>query len=388
MTSLSVPFLDLTRAVDPLRRQLDDAVTAVMDSMRFVLAGEGEALESECAARMDAAGAAGVASGTDALILAYKALEIKPGDEVITSPFSFFASAGAIVQAGATPRFADIDPCSYNIDPQAVEDAIGVRTRGICPVHLFGQTAAMDEIMTMATRHDLSVVEDAAQAIDAALHGRQAGALGHIAAFSFYPTKNLGGIGDGGLVTSTDAGLIQRVRLLRHHGQTGPYEHALVGTNSRLDEIQAAVLRVKLRHLQEWTADRRKVAAAYGERFAASALTVRNGGPLDGADLSLPHVGEGCHHVYNLYTVRARDREGLRQFLQENGIGCGVYYPLPLHLQPCFSGLGYKVGDFPEAEAASAQALSLPLYPGLRDSEIEAVVAAVVSFYGADGGGR
>lgn len=388
MSAHPVPFLDLSRAFKPLRREVDAAIATVLDSMGFVLGAQGRALEEECAHRVGAAGAAGVASGTDALILSFRALDLSAGDEVITSPFSFFASAGAIVQAGATPRFADIDPVTFNLDPTAVAAAIGPATRALCPVHLYGQAARMKPLMAVAADQGLRVVEDAAQAIGAAQDGRQAGSLGDIAAFSFYPTKNLGGIGDGGLVTSSSVDLVEKVRLLRHHGQSDTYRHTLVGTNSRLDEIQAAVLRVKLHHLDEWTESRRQAAASLGQLLLDSGISVSSEGTLQDADLALPVEQSGNHHVYNLFTVRARRRDDLKAHLAERGIGCGIYYPLPLHLQPCFSFLGYQEGAFPHAENACREALSLPLFPGIAQAELEQVSAAVAGFYREGGGAR
>ncbi len=381
MSDVSVPFLDLARAFGPIRAGVEAALARVLDSQRFILGEEGLALERGCARLMGVPDAVAVASGTDALLLIYRALELAPGDEVITSPFSFFASAGAVANAGGQPVFADIDPLTFNLDPEAAAAAAGPRTRAICPVHLFGQAAEMEPLRALAVRRDLALVEDAAQAIGATLDGAPVGSLGDAAAFSFFPTKNLGGAGDGGLVTSRRPALAERVRLLRHHGQTGAYEHAYVGTNSRLDEIQAAILRVKLERLPEWTEARRSIARGLGERLHAAGLQVRDGGPLEGADLSLPLPARGRGHVYNLYTVRARRRDALREHLQRLGIGCGVYYPLPLHLQPCFAALGYRQGDFPQAESASREALSLPCFPGLTGEEMDRIVAAVAGFY-------
>jgi dTDP-4-amino-4,6-dideoxygalactose transaminase len=385
MSDDMVPFLDLKRTYESIRTELKAAVEAVLDGQRFVLGPEGEALERECAALVGAPAAVGVASGTDALIMTYRALELGSGDEVVTSPFSFFASAGAVVNAGGRPVFADIDPVTFNLDPRAAAAAIGPRTRVICPVHLFGQAAEVVKLRELVGREDLVILEDAAQAIGATLHGVGAGALGDAAAFSFYPTKNLGGAGDGGLVTAVRRDLADRVRLLRHHGQTGPYEHAYIGTNSRLDEIQAAILRVKLRHLPDWNEARRELARGLSERLRAGGLQVKEGGHLEGADLSLPAEAPGCRHVYNLYTIRARQRDALQAFLKERGIGCGVYYPLPLHLQPCFEFLGDRQGRFPEAELACREVLALPLYPGLTDAEQDRIAGTVRAFYEGKG---
>jgi dTDP-4-amino-4,6-dideoxygalactose transaminase len=386
--SRPVPFLDLKRQHESIRTEIEAAVGRVFASQRFILGPEGEALESECAAAIGAPSAVAVASGTDALLLIWRAIGLRPGDEVVTSPFSFFASAGSVANAGGRPVFADIDPVTFNLDPAAAAAAIGGRTRAVCAVHLFGQAADLGGLRAVLAGRGVALVEDACQAIGASLDGTQVGALGEAAAFSFFPTKNLGGAGDGGLVTARDAEIARTVRLLRHHGQTSAYEHALIGTNSRLDEIQAAVLRVKLRHLAAWTEARRARARQLAERLSAAPLRVRReGGRLDGADLSLPAEVAGRVHAWNQFTIRARDRDGLRRHLLESGIGCAVYYPLPLHLQPCFAFLGGRAGQFPAAEEACREVLSLPVFPELTDAELERVTAAIAAFY-ARGGGR
>ena len=377
--SAAIPFLDLRRQHAALRGDLEAAVARVFESQRFILGPEGEALEREIAARVGAADAVAVASGTDALLLTWRALGLGPGDEVVTSPFSFFASAGAVLNAGAIPVFADIDPLTFALDPAAAAAAVTPRTRALCPVHLFGQAADVDALRR-ATRGSVPVVEDACQAIGARLRDRAVGALGLAAAFSFFPTKNLGGAGDGGLVSTADAALASRLRRLRHHGQSEAYIHEEVGTNSRLDELQAAVLRVKLRHLEGWTAARRTHAQALAAGLEAAVPGVRAGGELDGADLSLPVEAEGRLHVYNQFTVRARDRDGLLAHLRASGVGCAVYYPRPLHLQPCLSSTG-RAGGFPRAETAAREVLSLPVYPELTSSERDRVVEAVAAFY-------
>ena len=377
--SAAIPFLDLRRQHAALKGDLEAAVARVFDSQRFILGAEGEALEREIAGAVGAADAVGVASGTDALLLVWRALDLGPGDEVITSPFSFFASAGAVLNAGARPVFADIDPITFALDPVAVAAAVTPRTRAVCPVHLFGQAADVDALRALAGDR-LPVIEDACQAIGARLRGRPVGSLGTAAAFSFFPTKNLGGAGDGGMVSTSDTDLAARLRRLRHHGQSEAYVHDEVGTNSRLDELQAAVLRVKLRHLEAWTAARRAHARALAAGLEAAVAGVRAGGELDGADLSLPVEAEGRLHVYNQFTVRARDRDGLLAHLRDRGVGCAVYYPRPLHRQPALASAAAS-GSFPRAETAAREVLSLPVFPELTASERERIVEAVAAFY-------
>ncbi|MFQ5766361.1 MAG: DegT/DnrJ/EryC1/StrS family aminotransferase [Acidobacteriota bacterium] len=386
MTHEPVPFLDLRRHDFSMRDAIKAAVARVLESQRFILGEEGRAFETECAAVAGCKRGVGVASGTDALLLAYKAMDLRPGDEVITTPFSFFATAGAIANAGARPVFADIDPVSFNLDPDAAAAAVTRRTRAICPVHLFGQPADLQSLREGTVGRDLFILEDAAQAIAARLHGKPVGSLGDAGAFSFFPTKNLGGIGDGGLLTTSRETLADKVRALRRHGETGASRHGLLGTNSRLDEVQAAVLRVKLLALSRWTEARRRNAVRLSELFRQSGLAVREGGALDGADVALPVEVPGRSHVYNLYSVRARKRDDLSRFLKAQGIGSGVYYRFPLHLQPCFRHLGYRVGAFPVAENACEEVIALPVFPGLTDAEMERVVAAVTAFYRQEAG--
>lgn len=376
-----VPLLDLRRQYRVLRAEIEAAVAGVFESQRFILGREVERLEQECAALLDVPAAVGVGSGTDALLLSYRALELPPDAEVVTSPFSFFATAGAIINAGARPVFADIDPVTFNMGPGRAREAFTPRTRAVCVVHLFGQPADTQPLEAAAEDRGVAIIEDACQAIGARLGARAAGAIGRAGAFSFFPSKNLGGAGDGGLITVTDPALEDRIRALRHHGQVGAYEHAWIGTNSRLDELQAAVLRVKLRHLDAWNEARRRNARGLSERFQRSGLEVREGGELDGADISVPVEASGRRHVFNQYTLRARDRDGLLAHLRENGVGCAVYYPLPLHLQPCFRHLGYGAGDMPHAERASAEVVSLPVFPELTGSELDRIVETVTSFY-------
>lgn len=366
-----VPLIDLVEQHATIREEVLAAVDALFSTQRFILGDEVAGLEQEIAAYCDARHAIGCASGTDALILALMALDIGPGDEVITTPFTFFATASAIHRVGAKPVFADIDPQSFNLDPQAVAAAITPRTRAILPVHLFGRCAEMEPLWRLAVRHGLAIVEDAAQAIGATYRGRQAGVLGTVACFSFFPTKNLGGAGDGGMLATDDQDLDVRLRRLRVHGDVGRYEHLEVGLNSRLDALQATVLRIKLRHLEKWTQARRDNAARYQERFSAAGLDEH---------LILPSEDAGCRHVFNQYCVRIRGgrRDGVMSALQSRQIGCAVYYPKPLHLQSCFAYLGHRAGEFPQAEAAAGEVLALPIYAELGEARQERVIAAVL----------
>ena len=365
------PFLDLKAQYAGIRREVLEAVTGVLDSQHFILGPEVEALEKEMRAMTGCSHAIGCASGSDALILALLALEIGRGDEVITTPFTFVASAGSIARVGAKPVFVDIDPETFNISSRAIEKAITNRTKAIMPVHLFGLCAEMNEINEIAAAHRIAVIEDAAQAIGARYQGRAAGSMGVIGCFSFFPSKNLGGAGDGGLVTTHDAALADRLRLLRVHGARNKYEYELLGMNSRLDALQAAILRVKLRHLEEWTAARRRNAGRYRELFHEFRLE---------ASLKQPITPVGFTHVYNQFTIRVRERDELREHLRSRGIPTEVYYPKPLHLQKAFAYLGYKQGDFPESEAAGIEVFSLPIYPEMTDEQQRAVVAAIADF--------
>lgn len=358
--SSPVPFIDLSAQHDPIANKLIAAATRILDSGQFVLGQEVADLESEIATYCDAALAVSCASGTDALILSLMALDIGPGDEVITSPFTFFATAGAIHHTGATPVFVDIEPGGFNIDAAAVADAITPNTRAIIPVHLFGQTAEMDALWRLAVAHDIAIIEDACQAIGATFQGRRAGVLGTLGCFSFFPTKNLGGAGDGGIITITleDEKLAQRLRQLRMHGDTGGYHHVTVGLNSRLDALQAAILRVKLAELEGWTRQRIASAAHYDQLLSAHGLADR---------VAAPVTFDNRRHVFNQYTIRvaADDRDRIVASLRDDGIGCSVYYPQPLHRQPCFQALGYRQGALPESEAAATEVISLPIAPGL-----------------------
>lgn len=365
-----IPFIDLVPQFNAMSEEIMATVERVFKEQKFILGEEVSELEREIAEYCDARHAIGCNSGTDALIIALQAMGIGEGDEVITTPFSFFATASSICRVGATPVFVDIDPDTYNLDPRAVEEAVTPRTKAIMPVHLFGQCCEMDALWRVAQKHDLQIVEDACQAIGAEYQGRKTGVLGSVGCFSFFPTKNLGGAGDGGMMTTDDPELAQRLKRLRVHGDVGQYEHIEVGMNSRLDALQAAVLRVKLRQLDHWTEARQRNADRYGDMF-------RQEGVLD--SIALPKVGANRRHVFNQYCIRVRhgNRDALMQELKARKVGCAVYYPKPLHLQKCFKHLGYRPGQFPEAEAASRDILALPSYPELPASDQARVVTAV-----------
>lgn len=371
---LSVPALDLKAQYRAIRHEVEPVVLQVMEGQGFILGPEVAGFEAEAAAYCGARHAVGCSSGSDALLLPLLAWDLKPGDEVITSPYSFFATAGAIWRTGARPVFVDIDPSSYNIDPARIEAAITPRTRAIIPVHLYGQAADMDPILEVARDAGLYVLEDAAQAIGAGYRGTRAGTLGHAAAFSFYPSKNLGGFGDAGMVTADDPDLARRLGRLRVHGMEPKYHHHEVGYNARIDALQAAVLRVKLRHLDVWTTGRRWVADRYRRLFAHEGL---------GEVVTLPAELPGRYHVYNQFVVRvpADARDPLRAHLAERRVGSEIYYPIPLHLQACFASLGHKVGDFPHAEAAANETIALPMYPELTDEMLKHVATSVGSFF-------
>lgn len=366
-----VPLLDLQAQYAPLRETLLDAVTRVCDSQRFIMGPEVDALEAELAAYLDVPHAIGVSSGTDALLVALMALDVGPGDEVITSTYSFFASAGSIARIGATPVFVDIDPETFNLDPQLVEQAMSPRTKAVMPVHLYGQSADLEPILAAARHRNIAVIEDAAQAIGTRYKGRRVGGLGDAGCFSFFPSKNLGGFGDGGLVTTKDDRLAARIRMLRNHGMEPKYVHQAVGGNFRLDALQAAVLRAKLPHLDRWADARRRNAERYRRLFDAAGLTGRVTLPVERAD---------GHHVYNQFVVRVPDRDGLRRHLDAREVGTEIYYPVPFHLQPCFANLGYARGAFPHAEAAAADSLALPIYGELTEAQQAWVVQSIAAF--------
>ncbi|MFG0294674.1 MAG: DegT/DnrJ/EryC1/StrS family aminotransferase [Maioricimonas sp. JB045] len=373
-----VPLIDLVEQYETIQGEIRDAVERVFATQRFVLGDEVAEFECDVAAFCDARFAIGCASGSDALLLAMMALDIGPGDEVITSPYTFFATGSAIHRTGARPVFVDIDPKTFNLCPKAVEAAITPRTRAIMPVHLFGQCADMEPLWRCAVKNGLAIVEDAAQAIGASYRGRRAGVLGTMGCFSFFPTKNLGGAGDGGMITTDDPDLAARLGRLRVHGDAGRYEHLEVGINSRLDALQAAVLSVKLRHLDDWAEQRRENAARYEQLFRDHRLT---------DVVELPETARDCTHVYNQYCVRVRDglRDDVLATLRREQVGSAIYYPKPLHLQECFRTLGYAAGDFPESERASAETIALPIYPELG-AERQAIV--VETFAQAVAGAR
>lgn len=376
----AVPFLDLSGQHGPIADEMRAALDEVLAGHQYILGPQLERFEAAMADYCGVPHALGVASGTDALVLALGALGVAPGQVVITTPFTFFATGSAILRAGGRPVFADIDPDTLNLDPAAVAAAIERADGpvvGLLPVHLFGRLASMPALATLAERHGLWIVEDAAQAIGARRDGRAAGAFGRAACLSFYPTKNLGALGDGGMVLTGDRVLAERIRQERHQGQVAPYVHASLGMCSRLDGLQAAALRVKLRHLDGWNARRRALASAYGARFAERGLAGRPDAPL-----RVPAV-DGEAHVFHQYVVRARERDRLRAHLGAAGIGTQVYYATPLHLQPALAGLGYRAGAFPVSERAAGEVLALPIYPGLSDAQIDTVVEATAAFYRA-----
>jgi dTDP-4-amino-4,6-dideoxygalactose transaminase len=368
-----VPLLDLQAQYRPIRQELLAAIERVCDSQRFILGPEVEALEAELARTLESPHAIAMSSGTDALLAVLMALGIGPGDEVITSTYSFFATAGCVARLGATPVFVDILPDTFNIDPEAVRAAITPRTRAIVPVHLYGLCADMDPLMAAATAAGVPVVEDAAQAIGARYRDRQAGSAGVAGCFSFFPSKNLGAFGDGGLVTAGDDTLAHEVALLRNHGAEPKYLHQRIGGNFRLDALQAAVLRVKLPHLEGWTNRRRANAERYGWLFASLASA---------GLVTLPTEPVGYHHIYNQYVIRLADRDRVRRELTARGIGTEVYYPVPFHLQECFAGLGYAAGAFPHAERAAATSLALPIYAELSEAQQAAVAEEVARALG------
>jgi len=371
-----VPLFDVGAQNAPLQAELRAAAARVLASGRFILGPEVEAFEAETAAFLGVRHALGVSSGTDALLLALMALEVGPGDEVVTTPFTFFATAGCIARLGATPVFVDIDPVTFNLDPAGLEAAIGSRTKALVPVHLFGLPAAMDAIGAVAARHGVPVVEDAAQAFGASREGRRVGVYGAVGCFSFFPSKNLGGFGDGGLVTTEDDALAARMRVLRVHGAEPKYHHAWVGGNFRLDALQAALLRVKLPHVDRWAEARRANARAYAEVFREAGLPRGR--------LAFPDPQDEAH-TFNQYVIRTDRRDALAAELAERGISTAVYYPAPLHLQPCFAGLGVSEGSLPEAERACREVLALPIQAELAPDRVRRVAETVIDLLGRSG---
>jgi dTDP-4-amino-4,6-dideoxygalactose transaminase len=364
---MTVPLLDLKLQFSEIADEIRSAIEEVLESQRFIIGPIVADFEKEVAAYCGAKHAVGVSSGTDAILVSLMALEIGPGDEVITSPFTFFSTAGCISRVCARPVFVDIDPRTFNMNPALVEQAITRKTKAIVPVHLFGQCAEMDPILHVARKHNLYVVEDAAQAIGAKYKARHAGTMGDLGCFSFFPSKNLGGFGDGGMVVTNDAELAEKIRTLRVHGSKPEYYYSLVGGNFRLDALQAAVLRVKLKYLDSWTQKRRQNAARYDQLFADLPVVT-------------PHIKEHNFSVYNQYAIRAEGRDDLKSFLKDAGIGTEIYYPLPLHLQKCYEPLRYRRGDFPEAEGAAAESLAIPVFPELTEQQQHYVVEQIAAF--------
>jgi dTDP-4-amino-4,6-dideoxygalactose transaminase len=373
ITERQVPLLDLRAQHATIRDEVVTAMLRVVDSQKFILGEDVQKLEEEVAAYSQAKYAIGCASGSDALSLALMALDVQPGEEVLTIPFTFFATAGAISRLGARPVFVDIEPGSFNMDMNRVEDALRAhpKVRAIIPVHLFGACADMDPLLGIAKRHGVAVVEDAAQSIGSEYKNRRAGTIGDVACFSFFPSKNLGGYGDGGMLTTNDPARAERLKALRVHGRTGKYIHRWVGINSRLDALQAAVLRVKVRHLDGWTARRQENAALYSKLLSAAKIPVR------------PPVVQAyqTRHVYNQYVIRCEQRDRLQGHLKDRGIGSEVYYPLSLHLQECFADLGHKAGEFPVSERASEEVLALPVNPEVSAEDVAYICQTIQSFY-------
>lgn len=375
---MKVPFLDLKAQYQTIKQEVDQAIAEVVSEQHFILGPKVKVLEETIAAYSKARHGIGVASGSDALMLSLMALGIGAGDEVITTPFTFFATAGSISKVGARPVFVDIDPRTYNLDHTKIEEQITHKTKAVIPVHLFGQCADMEPIRELTQRYGLWVIEDAAQAIGSdyirdSSTPQRAGSMGDLGCFSFYPSKNLGGFGDGGMVTTNDDGLADRVRLLRVHGASAKYYHQCIGVNSRLDALQAAILLVKFRYLEKWTERRRENAAYYDQLFEE----------LDHQKLGIeiPFVQYDNRHIYNQYVIRVTKRDELREFLSHNEIGTDVYYPLPLHLQECYRDLEYGEGDFPHAEEASRETVALPIYPELTREQQEYVVSKILEFF-------
>jgi dTDP-4-amino-4,6-dideoxygalactose transaminase len=371
---MNVPLLDLRAQHVLLREEINQALARIVETNQFILGAEVAELEREIAAYSNCEFAIGCASGSDALLLALMAYDIGAGDEVITTPYSFFATVSSITRLGATPVFVDIDPETYNLDVSQIEAKINEKTRAIMPVHLFGQCAEMDALIDIAKKHNIPLVEDAAQAIGSEDKGRRAGSIGEIGCFSFYPSKNLGGAGDGGMMTTNDEHLAHKLKVLRVHGSEVKYFHKYVGINSRLDGFQAAVLRVKLSHLDAWSEARKQNADRYRKLFTDAGLNEQIG---------LPVERENVRHIYNQFTIRLRaeKRDDLKAFLTENQIGNDIYYPVPLHLQECFAFLGYKQGDLPESERAARETLALPIYPELTAEQQEYVVEKIADFF-------
>jgi dTDP-4-amino-4,6-dideoxygalactose transaminase len=380
---MKVPLLDLKAQYATIKTELDRVVAQVMESQHFILGPEVQECEKAIAEYSQCARAVGVSSGTDALLICLMAEGVGPGDEVITTPYTFFATAGAIARVGARPVFVDIEPSTYNLNAGLIAAKITAKTRAIIPVHLYGQMADMDAVMEIANRHKLVVIEDAAQAIGSERNGQRAGSIGHYGCFSFFPSKNLGAAGDGGMVVTQDAQRAENLVRLRAHGSKPKYYHKVVGGNFRLDTLQAAVVGAKLKHLDQWTRARQQNAARYDRLFQNSGLNVADSAHYSGngtTHLLLPKV-EANRHIFNQYIIRTSRRDALKSALQEKGVGTEIYYPVPMHLQECFSALGYQTGAFPESERAAQETLALPIYPELTDQQAEYVVQCVRDFF-------
>lgn len=371
---MRVPLLDLKAQYSTIKAEIESAIAEVMESQHFILGPKVEQCERAVAQYSGCSHAVGVSSGTDALLVCLMAEDIAAGDEVITTPYTFFATAGAIARVGATPVFVDIDPVTYNFDASQIAGKVTERTRAIIPVHLYGQMADMETVMEVARKHGLTVIEDAAQAIGAASKGRRAGSVGHYGCFSFFPSKNLGAAGDGGMIVTNDAGRAEKLKCLRAHGSKPKYHHKLVGGNFRLDALQAAIVAAKLPHLDDWTAARQRNAKKYDELFEEAGLVNEN--TVSPLRVGLPRVITD-RHIFNQYVIRVSRRDELQLALQQRGIGTEVYYPVPMHLQECFAYLGCGIGDFPESERAAKETLALPIYPELSESQLCHVVDVI-----------
>lgn len=364
---MNVPLLDLKAQYTTIKDDIVDAVSGVLESQRCIGGPKVAELEEKIGAVSDCQFAVGVSSGTDAILNSLMSLDIGSGEEIITTPFTFFATVGCIVRAGAKPVFVDIEPETFNINAELIESVVTEKTKAVMPVHLFGQMADMDPIMEVANKYNLAVIEDAAQSITSTYKKRKAGSIGTVGCFSFFPSKNLGCAGDGGMIVTNDKGLHDRLKIMRNHGANPKYYHKYVGGNFRLDPIQAAVLLVKLRHLDGWSRARRNNAAFYDEKFS-------------GTVVKTPYINPDCLSVYNQYVIRIPKRDELAAHLHDKGIGCAIYYPVPMHLQECFGYLGYQMGDFPQAEKAAKEVLAIPIYPELTDEMKAHVCEAILSF--------
>ncbi|MFC2947715.1 DegT/DnrJ/EryC1/StrS family aminotransferase [Virgibacillus sediminis] len=370
-TMKRVKMLDLSEQYKEMRKEVLETIDEVISSSQFILGKNVKKLEKDIAEFSNVSHGIGVGNGSDAIHIALQAAGVKEGDEVITTPFTFFATGGAIARTGATPVFVDIDPITFNIDAKAIEQAITDKTKAIIPVHLYGQMADMHQIKEISDKHHLVIVEDAAQAIGAACQGKKPGELGTAATYSFFPTKNLGAYGDGGMIVTSNEELAEKSRVIRVHGSKPKYYHHVLGYNSRLDELQAAVLNVKFKKLQEFSERRREKANFYSEKLTE----------LVSDHVTVPVEKDGNYHVYHQYTIRAKSRDELKDYLKENGIDSMIYYPMPLHLQPVFEHLGYKIDEFQHTEKATVEALSLPMYPELKQEDQEYVIEKIVEFY-------